>query len=73
LPEYPALFIFHPLAEEILHGDERRLARKAIINVLIVLVGFEPQFVGVGNEYKAEEQEKYDKTKGRFAKVAHTC
>jgi hypothetical protein len=72
LPEYPALFIFHPLSEEIPHRDERRLAGKAIINVLVVLVGFEPQFGGIGNEDKAEEQEEKDKAKGRFAKIDHT-
>jgi hypothetical protein len=72
LPEYPALFIFHPFDEEIPHGDERRLTGKAIINVLVILVGLEPQFVGVGDEYKAEEQEEKDKTKGRLAKIDHT-
>jgi len=37
---------------------------KTIINVLVVYVRFEPQFVGVGKEQKAEKQENQDKSEG---------
>jgi hypothetical protein len=72
LPEHPALLIFHPLAEELPHGNDRGLTGKAIINVLVVLVCPEPQLVGIGNKYKAEKQEQKDKTDGGSAKIEHS-
>ena len=66
MPEDPTLLIFHPLEEAFLEGIERRLAGQAIINVLVVRVRFEPEFVGVRKEQQAEEQEDDDKSKGRL-------
>ena len=62
LPEHPTLPILHALEEEILEGIERRLSRETIINVLVILVRFEPEFVGIGEEQQAEEQENDDKS-----------
>jgi hypothetical protein len=64
LPEDPSLFVFHPSEEEISERIDRRLARKAIINGLVIFVRFEPEFVGVGKEDQAEEQEEQDKSQG---------
>jgi hypothetical protein len=48
LPEHPALLIFHALQKEALEWIERRFSGKAIINVLVILVCFEPKFISVG-------------------------
>ena len=53
-----------PLEEEIPERIERRLARKAIINGLVVLVRFEPEFVRVGKEQQTEQQEENGKSEG---------
>ena len=39
---------------------------KAIINVLIVRIRFEPEAVGVGKEQQAEKQENEDKAERHF-------
>ena len=56
--------VLHPLEEEILEGVERGFAGKAIINILVILVCFEPEFVRVRKEQQAEEQEDDDKSEG---------
>ncbi len=47
LPENPTLLVFEPLKEEILEGIRCSFVREAIVKVLVVLVRFEPEFVGV--------------------------
>ena len=64
LPEHPALLVLHPLEKEIPERIDRRLAGKAIINGLVIFVCFEPEFVSVGKEDQAEEQEEDDKAEG---------
>ena len=62
MPEYPSLFVLHSLEEEFSERIERRLAVQAIINVLIVLIRFEPEFVGIRKKKQTEEQEDEDKS-----------
>ena len=64
LPEHPAFFLFHPSQKELTERIDRRLARKAIINVLIILVRFEPELIRITKEQQAEEQEDDDKSQG---------
>jgi hypothetical protein len=64
LPEKPTLFVFEPLEEEILEGIGGPLIGEAIIKVLVVRVRFEPEFVRVGEEQSAEEDEDDDKAEG---------
>ena len=64
MPENPALLVFHPLEEAFPERIDRRLARKAIINGLVIFVRFEPEFVGVGEEEQAEQQEEDDEAEG---------
>ncbi len=66
LPKHPVLPIFHPLEKKLPEWIERRLAGKAIINVLIILVRFEPKLIGIGKKYQAKEQEDEDKSEGRM-------
>jgi hypothetical protein len=55
LPKQPALLILHPLEKKFPEGIERRLAGEAIINVLVILICFEPKFIAIGKEEQAEE------------------
>jgi hypothetical protein len=60
LPKEPALLVLHPFEKEISKWVDGRLARKAIINGLVILVRFEPEFVRVRKEQQAEEQKQDD-------------
>jgi hypothetical protein len=50
------LLIFDPLQNELPEWIDRGLAGQAIINVLVILVRFEPKLVRVAKEQQAEEQ-----------------
>ena len=50
MPEHPAFFVFHPLKKELPEWIDGWFAGKAIINVLIICVCFEPKFIGVTDE-----------------------
>ena len=71
MPEYPTLLVFHPLEEEILEGVGSPLIGEAIINVLVVCVRFEPEFVRVRKEQQAEEKEEEDKSKGGLGHIVY--
>jgi hypothetical protein len=62
LPQHPALLVFHPFEEEFSEGVYRRFTGEAIINVLVIRIRFEPEFVGVEKEQQAEKQENDDKS-----------
>jgi hypothetical protein len=62
LPEFPELSIFHALEEKLPEWVDRRLAGKAIINVLVILIRFEPELIRVAKEQQAEKQKDEDKT-----------
>jgi len=64
LLHFPAFAVFQPPEEEILERVQGRLSSKAIINGLVIFVRFEPEFVGVGKEEQAEDQEDDDKSEG---------
>lgn len=51
------------LKEKFAEGVIRWLAGEAIINVLVILVCFELQFVRIAKEQQAEEQKGADKSK----------
>jgi hypothetical protein len=67
LPELPAASILNPLEKKLFEGVDGRLAGKAIINVLVILVRFEPEFVGIAKEKQTAEQKNKDKSKGGLA------
>jgi hypothetical protein len=50
LPEDPTVFVFHPLQKELPEGINGRYLGKAIINVLVILFRFEPEFVAIREE-----------------------
>ena len=58
LPEDPPLFVLQPSQEKLLEGTEGRFTRKAGIKILVILVGFEPEPVGIGKEHQTEDQEE---------------
>jgi hypothetical protein len=58
LPDFPALSIFHPFEKKLLERVYRRLAGKAIINVLVILVSSKPELIRVAKEQQAEEQKE---------------
>jgi hypothetical protein len=55
LPELPVLLILHLLQKELPERIDRRLAGKAIINVPVILVRFEPELIGVPEEEQTEK------------------
>jgi hypothetical protein len=65
------LLILHPLSEEFPERIDRRFACKAIINVLIILVGLEPELVTIAQKQQAEQQENEDKSQGRLVGRRH--
>lgn len=65
LPQYPTLLIFHSFQEELPERIQRRLAGEAIMNVLIILVRFEPELVAVREKQQAEEEKDQDKSERR--------
>lgn len=69
LPEHPALFILHPFEKELPEGIDRGLPGETIINVLIILVCFEPKSIGVRKKQQAKEQEYNNKTKEGMEEV----
>ena len=71
MPEYPILLILHSLQKKLAEWIERRLAGKAIINVLIVLVCFEPEFIGVVKEYPAKKEKSEKEDQGRFVQFGY--
>ena len=79
MPELPARSIFHALKEKLAERIDRRFTRQAIINVPVILVRFEPEFIRVTKEQQAEEQKDKDKSeRGRgtqiFTRMGHdTC
>ena len=50
LPKYPTFLILHQLEKEFSKRIYRRLSSETIINVLVILIRFEPELVGVGKE-----------------------
>jgi hypothetical protein len=50
LPEFPAFSILHALEKKTPEWIDRRLTSQAIINVLVILVRFEPEFVRIAKE-----------------------
>jgi hypothetical protein len=64
LLHFPAFAVFQPLEEEILEWVRGFLVGEAVVNVMIIRVRFEPQFVGIGKEQQAKEQEDEDKSEG---------
>jgi hypothetical protein len=55
LPEHPALLVLHPLKEKIPERIDGRLTTKAIINVLVIGICPEPEFICITEEQEAEE------------------
>src|SRR5687768_9036829 len=72
LPEFPAPSVLHSFWKEPPERIDRRLPGKAIINVLIVFVRFEPELIGVAKEQRAEEQKDKDKARRRLCD-GHIC
>src|SRR6266496_3329888 len=66
LPEYPNPFIFHLLQKESSKWIKGRFSAKAIINVLIILVCFEPKFVCIRKEQDDEQHKDQDKSERRM-------
>jgi hypothetical protein len=54
------------LEKEFPERVDGRLMRKAIINVLIIGIGFKPEFVCVAKEDQAEEKKGEDKSERRL-------
>ena len=52
--------------KEIFEWIKRGRAGEAVVNILIIRVRFEPQFVGVREEQPAEKEENEHKSEGRF-------
>jgi hypothetical protein len=52
------------LEEEFPEWVDRWLPGKAIVNVLIIGIGLEPEFIGVSKEQKAEEKKDQNESKG---------
>ena len=50
LLHFPAFSIFQPFQKEILEWVRGFLVGQAVVNVLVIRVRFEPQFVGVREE-----------------------
>ena len=71
MPKNPTLLVFHPLEEEIPEGIWGALAGKAIIQFLIILLRFEPEFIRVRKEHQAEEQEEDDKSEGGLGHIVY--
>ena len=69
LLRFPALSILQSPQKEILERIGR--ACEAIINILIVRVRFEPQFVGIREEQQTENEEDEHKSKGRGGDHRH--
>ena len=65
LPEYPSLLVFHSVEKKLPKWIERRLADKAIINVLVISVRLEPEFIGIVQEYHAKKEKSEDKREVR--------
>jgi hypothetical protein len=55
LPQHPAILVFHSVQKESPEWIDRRFTGEAIINVLVIFVGFEPEFVRIAKEQQAEE------------------
>ncbi len=60
------MLVFHSLEEEFPERIDRWLARKAIINGLVIFVRFEPEFIGVREEDQTENEEEDDEAKRRL-------
>ena len=65
------MLVLHPLQEELPEWIDRWLAAKAIINVLIICIGPEPQFVAVAKEQQAEQKKEDDESEGRRVGSGH--
>lgn len=68
LPKNPTLFILHLFEEEIFERVERRPAGKTIINVLIIRIRFEPEFITVRKEDQAKEQKDENESERRLSR-----
>jgi hypothetical protein len=55
LPEHPAFLVFHPLEEEYPERINGRFPGKAIINVLVIGICPEPEFIRITKEQEAKE------------------
>jgi hypothetical protein len=66
LPEHPSLLIFHPLEKEFSQWIYRWFAGKAIINILVVHVCLEPEFIGIVKEYPAKKEKSESESEGRL-------
>jgi hypothetical protein len=62
LPKQPVILVLHPLEKKLPERIDRGFPRKAIINVLVILIGFEPEFIGIGKEQQAKKQKDQDKS-----------
>lgn len=71
LPQDPAFFVFHPFQEKSSERVDGRLAREAIVNVLIILICFEPQLICIAEEEQAEQQKNNDKSQRGLVGVWH--
>jgi hypothetical protein len=63
LPEHPAIFVLHPLQKKLPKRINRWLPGKAIINVLIIGIGLEPEFISVAQEQQAEKKKDENESK----------
>ena len=71
LPKYPTFLILHSLEKEPPKRIYRRLMGKAIINVLVILIRFEPEFVRVGKEQQTENKEEDNEADRDLGEISH--
>ncbi len=66
LLHFPSFAVFQPFQKEILEWVRGFLVGQAVVNVLIICVSFEPQFISVGEEDQAEKEEYEYKSEWGF-------